>query len=96
MTATSNTEASLLLWTLLEVSEKAARIARECRSEHELFALLVQEKSGAERNTRFMHDFKTLADVLIQETVKHYLTQKVNIILQSGILEKRAPMFRHR
>ena len=85
MTETSETEASQLLWTLLEVSERAARIARECRSERELFSLLVQEKSGDERNSRFVHDFKTLADVLIQETVKHYLTQKVSTELRVEI-----------
>ncbi|XP_003743854.1 inositol polyphosphate 1-phosphatase [Galendromus occidentalis] len=78
--ADTETPASLLLWTLLEVSERAARIARECRSEKELFELLVQEKTGKERNTRFLHDFKTLADVFIQEMVKHYLTEKFPVL----------------
>ena len=32
-----------------------------------------QEKIGAEKNSAFVQDFKTLADVLIQETVRHDL-----------------------
>ena len=34
---------------------------------------LLQEKSGNEKNSKFSHDFKTLSDVLIQETVRHDL-----------------------
>jgi len=60
-----------LVRTLINCAEKAANIARLCRSNKELLALLVQEKTGAEANERFEHDFKTLADVLIQETIKH-------------------------
>ncbi|XP_060647657.1 LOW QUALITY PROTEIN: inositol polyphosphate 1-phosphatase [Drosophila nasuta] len=60
-----------LLRALINCAEKAANIARTCRSNSELLALLVQEKTGAEANERFEHDFKTLADVLIQETIKH-------------------------
>ncbi|KGL81949.1 Inositol polyphosphate 1-phosphatase, partial [Tinamus guttatus] len=33
--------------------------------------LLVAEKTGADKNQRFVQDFKTLADVLIQEVIKH-------------------------
>ncbi|XP_015436632.1 PREDICTED: inositol polyphosphate 1-phosphatase [Dufourea novaeangliae] len=62
---------SRLLSILLKVSEKAANIARACRQNDALFKLLVQEKSEEEKNPRFFQDFKTLADVLIQETVKH-------------------------
>lgn len=61
---------SKLLIVLLKVSEKAANIARVCRQNQSLFDLLVQEKSQAEKNPIFK-DFKTLADVLIQETIKH-------------------------
>lgn len=61
------------LKALLLTSEKAANIARCCRAEDDLFALLVQEKSEDQKNARFIQDFKTLADVLVQETVKHDL-----------------------
>ncbi|XP_015588416.1 inositol polyphosphate 1-phosphatase isoform X2 [Cephus cinctus] len=62
---------SRLLEVLLKVSEKAANIARACRQNDTLFKLLVQEKSEEEKNPRFFQDFKTLADVLIQETIRH-------------------------
>ncbi|CAL7940693.1 unnamed protein product [Xylocopa violacea] len=55
----------------LVVAEKAANIARACRHNDALFKILVQEKSDEEKNPRFFQDFKTLADVLIQETIKH-------------------------
>ncbi|CAK9799549.1 Inositol polyphosphate 1-phosphatase [Anthophora quadrimaculata] len=64
-------DGSRLLSILLKVSEKAANIARACRQNDALFKLLVQEKSEEEKNPRFFQDFKTLADVLIQETIKH-------------------------
>uniref|UniRef100_A0A1A9WHT0 Inositol polyphosphate 1-phosphatase n=1 Tax=Glossina brevipalpis TaxID=37001 RepID=A0A1A9WHT0_9MUSC len=61
-----------LLHSLINAAEKAANIARLCRSNEQLLSLLVQEKTGKEANAaRFEHDFKTLADVLIQETIKH-------------------------
>ncbi|CAG7785996.1 unnamed protein product, partial [Allacma fusca] len=56
---------------LIAVSEKAANIARIVRSEKELFQLLVQEKGVEDKNERFVQDFKTLADVLIQECLRH-------------------------
>ncbi|XP_069682433.1 inositol polyphosphate 1-phosphatase isoform X2 [Periplaneta americana] len=59
------------LESLLRTSEKAANIARVIRQDEHLFKLLVQEKKGSEKNPRFVQDFKTLADVLIQETIKH-------------------------
>lgn len=62
---------SRLLRSLLKVSEKAANIARACRQNESLFALLIQEKTSQEKNPRFFQDFKTLADVLIQETIRH-------------------------
>ncbi|KAF7993175.1 hypothetical protein HCN44_006235 [Aphidius gifuensis] len=59
------------LEVLLKASEKAANIARVCRQNQALFNLLVQEKTDAGKNPRFIRDFKTLADVLIQESVRH-------------------------
>lgn len=67
-----------LLESLIIVSEKAANIARACRQEKCLFQLLIQEKSSDEANPRFVQDFKTLADVLIQETVKYEIGKKVS------------------
>lgn len=67
-----------LLNLLIVVSQKAANIARVCRKEEHLFDLLVQKKKSEEANPRFVQDFKTLADVLIQEMVKYDLTVKVN------------------
>lgn len=32
---------------------------------------MVEEKTGEDKNAKFEQDFKTLADVLIQETVRH-------------------------
>eukprot|EP01102_Stenamoeba_stenopodia_P012129 TRINITY_DN378_c0_g1_i1.p1 TRINITY_DN378_c0_g1~~TRINITY_DN378_c0_g1_i1.p1 ORF type:complete len:403 (+),score=78.88 TRINITY_DN378_c0_g1_i1:316-1524(+) len=58
------------------VSERAATIARACRAEKALFHLLVEEKKEDSKNARFVQDFKTLADVLIQETVRYYLANK--------------------
>ncbi|KAH0560850.1 inositol polyphosphate 1-phosphatase [Cotesia glomerata] len=60
-----------LLCLLLKSSEKAANIARVCRQNDSLFRLLIQEKNDDEKNPRFFRDFKTLADVLIQETIRH-------------------------
>uniref|UniRef100_A0A3B1IPP7 Inositol polyphosphate 1-phosphatase n=1 Tax=Astyanax mexicanus TaxID=7994 RepID=A0A3B1IPP7_ASTMX len=60
-----------LLRVLLSVSEKAANVARVCRQEAALFELLVQEKTGPDKNKKFVQDFKTLADVLIQEMIRH-------------------------
>ncbi|XP_074836316.1 inositol polyphosphate 1-phosphatase isoform X2 [Carettochelys insculpta] len=60
-----------LLRSLVGASEKAAGIAQLCRQEEALFQLLVAEKTGPDRNKKFVQDFKTLADVLIQEVIKH-------------------------
>ncbi|XP_078355346.1 inositol polyphosphate 1-phosphatase-like [Oculina patagonica] len=67
--------AKKLLQVLLQVSEKSAKIARAWRCQKELFELMVEEKTQIEKNQRFVHDFKTLADVLVQEVVKHDVTQ---------------------
>ncbi|XP_067095070.1 inositol polyphosphate 1-phosphatase isoform X2 [Osmerus mordax] len=60
-----------LLRLLLRVAEKAANVARVCRQEALLFQLLVQEKTGEDKNKKFVQDFKTLADVVIQEMIRH-------------------------
>uniref|UniRef100_A0A8C8SQK1 Inositol polyphosphate 1-phosphatase n=1 Tax=Pelusios castaneus TaxID=367368 RepID=A0A8C8SQK1_9SAUR len=60
-----------LLKSLVEASEKSARIAQLCRQEEALFQLLIEEKTGSDKNKKFIQDFKTLADVLIQEVIKH-------------------------
>ncbi|KAJ8976593.1 hypothetical protein NQ317_004691 [Molorchus minor] len=65
-----------LLKALIIVSEKAANIARVCRQHEHLFELLVQKKRSNEANPRFVEDFKTLADVLIQEMIKHDIKQQ--------------------
>ncbi|XP_050510899.1 inositol polyphosphate 1-phosphatase [Diabrotica virgifera virgifera] len=67
-----------LLRALIVVSEKAANIARVCRRDEHLFELLVQKKKTTEANPRFVEDFKTLADVLIQEMVKHDIGKQFN------------------
>jgi len=61
--------------TLAWCSEKAAHLARACRKEKDLFKLLVEEKETSDREGAFAQDFKTLADVLIQETVRYDLSK---------------------
>lgn len=65
-----------LLSELIKLSEKAAKVARLVREQGELFKLLVEEKDK-DGNKRFAQDFKTLADVLIQQTIKFFLGKKV-------------------
>ncbi|XP_022080167.1 inositol polyphosphate 1-phosphatase-like [Acanthaster planci] len=65
-----------LLRSLVELSEKAANLARIIRSERALFELLVEEKTGEQKNKRFVRDFKTLGDVLIQEMIHHEIAKK--------------------
>ncbi|XP_069841423.1 inositol polyphosphate 1-phosphatase isoform X2 [Dendropsophus ebraccatus] len=65
-----------ILQELLRASEKAACIARACRQEEALFQLLIEEKKEDEKNKKFLTDFKTLADVLVQEVIKHDLGKK--------------------
>ena len=62
-----------LLQELLDVSERAAEIARLIRAERELFGALIEEKE----NDHIKQDYKTLADVLIQATVKYHVATKV-------------------
>lgn len=60
-----------VLHALINASERAANVARACcQGSPEEGALLVSEKSGSEANSRFEHDFKTIADVLAQEAAK--------------------------
>lgn len=73
-----------ILRELLRVSEKAANIARACRQQEALFQLLVQEKKDAEKNKKFVADFKTLADVLVQEVIKQNMENKVRGQGQGG------------
>ena len=68
---------SELLSALIGVAQKGAHIASIVRSDEQLLELLVQEKSTKEKNPRFVHDFKTLADVVIQEMVRHDLSKAV-------------------
>ncbi|XP_040827797.1 inositol polyphosphate 1-phosphatase [Ochotona curzoniae] len=67
---------SEILHELLRVSEKAANIARACRQQEALFQLLIEEKKEGERNKKFTVDFKTLADVLVQEVIKQNMENK--------------------
>ncbi|KAJ8384097.1 hypothetical protein AAFF_G00208880 [Aldrovandia affinis] len=64
-------EMSELVRALVRASEKAANIARACRQEESLFGLLIEEKKEGEKNKKFVTDFKTLADVLVQEVIRH-------------------------
>lgn len=66
-----------LIKILLSFSERAGEIARAIRQEPKLFALLVEEKGEGEKNQRFAHDFKTLADVLIQEALRHHVARTI-------------------
>lgn len=67
---------SEILRELLRVSEKAANIARACRQQEALFQLLIEEKKEGEKNKKFAVDFKTLADVLVQEVIKQNMENK--------------------
>lgn len=67
-----------LLEILVVLSEKAANIARICRENDNLFQLLIEKKDSGEANPRFNEDFKTLADVLIQETVRYEVGKYVS------------------
>ncbi|PAA71518.1 hypothetical protein BOX15_Mlig012578g1, partial [Macrostomum lignano] len=69
-------KASELLCELLNAAEKSAELARAIRREESLFHLLIEEKTGDDKGKRFGFDFKTLADVLVQEMVRHDLEKK--------------------
>lgn len=59
-----------ILQTLINASEKAALVAKSCCSGDRDETLLVSEKCDGEANERFEKDFKTIADVLAQESAK--------------------------
>lgn len=59
-----------ILKALIEASERAACVARACCSDSTKEALFVAEKDEGEANARFDKDFKTIADVLAQESAK--------------------------
>ena len=64
-----------LLDSIASASEKAARLARAFKlMDSKQFKLLVQEKGVATTKTEDL-DFKTLADVLIQEIIRYSLTE---------------------
>lgn len=67
---------SAVLCELVHSAEKAARIARAVRLEESLFQLLIEEKKEGEKNKKFVTDFKTLTDVLVQEVIKHDIGKK--------------------
>ena len=77
------TPAEEVIRSLLIVSEKAAHVARTFRQNDCLLALLIQEKGDREKNPRYTNDFKTLADVLIQEVIRYVLENKVTFRLHS-------------
>ena len=60
-----------------------------------MFQLLVEEKTGAEKNAKFEQDFKTLADVLIQETVRHEVG-KAFPVLQASVMGEESNKFTNR
>ena len=69
-----------LLSELIAISEISADISRLCRTKNNgLFNLLIQEKTNESKNPRFIQDYKTFADVLIQEVAKYYLETKVRL-----------------
>lgn len=69
--------AAELVKTLVRLSERAANVARSLRSKPQLLELLTEQKAYCPKLRRDKPDFKTLADVLIQETIRYYLGQKV-------------------
>ena len=52
----------------------------------------MEEKTGTEKNAKFEQDFKTLADVLIQETVKNEV-RKAFPELEESILGEESNKF---
>lgn len=66
-----------LTQAIVRVSEKTGQLVQAVRSRSSLLSLLVEEKTGIEKNKRFIQDFKTLADVLVQQVVKHDIGKQV-------------------
>ena len=88
-------EMSDILQELLRVSEKAANIARACRQQEALFQLLIEEKKEGEKNKKFAVDFKTLADVLVQEVIKGNMENKVRNVTAKVIANYLPLWFPH-
>ncbi|KAG5453737.1 Inositol polyphosphate 1-phosphatase [Clonorchis sinensis] len=65
------TPVTVLIETLVLCSEKAADIARLIRTQYALFPTLIQHKSHKESGKNFAADVMTLADVLIQQSIRH-------------------------
>lgn len=59
-----------VLKALIYASERAANIARACCNDSNSETLVVAEKGEGEANARFDKDFKTIADVLAQESAR--------------------------
>ena len=55
-----------------------------------MFHTLVEEKTGHSKNSRFAQDYKTLADVIIQETIRKDLGEKFPPILEHILGKKIA------
>jgi inositol polyphosphate 1-phosphatase len=70
MAAMTNADVADLVQTLVGVAGRAAQVARAARLDAALQPLLVADKGA---NARFAVDFKTLADVLIQQMLVHAL-----------------------
>ncbi|OQV19194.1 Inositol polyphosphate 1-phosphatase [Hypsibius exemplaris] len=64
-------DAAKVLQTLISLSERSANVARAVRKHSDLFQTLVQDKEYDKRRQK--PDFKTLADVTIQETIRYFL-----------------------
>ena len=78
--------ADSLMKCLVEAGYKATRIASTIRKDEKLFDILVQQKSILP-NSRV--DFKTLADVLIQQVVIHTVDKKVCVVFFFSIFLTR-------
>ncbi|XP_051886006.1 inositol polyphosphate 1-phosphatase-like [Pristis pectinata] len=64
------------LTALVHASEKSANIARACKQEEALFGFWCRRKKATRKIRNFVSDFKTLADVLVQEVIKHDMGKK--------------------
>lgn len=70
--------ADRLLASLIRAGAKASKIAQLCRAEKSLFSILVQEK-GKRQNSSL--DFKTLADVFIQQVAQSEISSQVSLFI---------------
>ena len=65
---------------LVLLSKKASEITRLIRQDDQLLQLLIQEKPVDIEQGHFTQDFKTLADVLIQEMIKDCLLKSYPLL----------------